>query len=80
MILRKKEPTLKRPFKAPLVPLVPILGMIVCAAMIVGLPGETLLSALIWMIIGLVIYFAYSRKKSKLRSPGEILPSASDFE
>lgn len=80
MILRKKEPGLKRPFKTPLVPLVPILGMLVCAAMIVGLPGETLLSALIWMILGLVIYFAYSRKNSKLQSPGDALPKASNFE
>ena len=80
MILRKKEPNLKRPFKTPMVPLVPILGMIVCAAMIVGLPNETLLSAFVWMILGLVIYFAYSKNHSKLGPGGEILPRASDFE
>jgi basic amino acid/polyamine antiporter, APA family len=80
MILRKKEPTLNRPFKTPWVPLVPILGMIVCTAMIVGLPGETLLSAFIWMIIGLIIYFTYSKNSSKLRNPGDILPKARDFE
>jgi len=80
MILRKKEPNLKRPFKTPMVPLVPILGMIVCTAMIVGLPGETLLSAFIWMIIGLLIYFMYSKNHSRLRAGGDILPTASDFE
>jgi APA family basic amino acid/polyamine antiporter len=80
MIMRKKEPALNRPFKAPLVPLVPVLGMIVCSAMIVGLPEETLLSAFFWMILGLIIYFSYSRKHSKLIAAGEILPSASDFE
>ena len=79
-ILRRSEPGIPRGFKTPLVPLVPILGIIVCGAMIVGLPGETLLIALIWMIIGLVIYFSYSRKNSKLNAPSDILPSASDFE
>ncbi len=67
-ILRKKDPGLARPFKTPLVPLVPILGMIICTAMIVSLPGRTLLSALFWMIFGLLIYFSYSKNKSKLRS------------
>lgn len=66
-IMRRADPHTKRPFKTPLVPLVPILGMIVCTAMIVGLPGPTLLSALGWMIVGLVIYFAYSRFHSKLQ-------------
>jgi APA family basic amino acid/polyamine antiporter len=80
MILRKKEPNLNRPFKTPLVPLVPILGMIVCAAMIVGLPNATLLSAFIWMIIGLLIYFAYSKRHSLLRNPADILPKSKDFE
>jgi len=80
MVLRKKEPTMVRPFKTPLVPLVPILGIIVCAAMILSLPGRTQLSALAWMIVGLVIYFAYSRKNSKIGTAGDILPTASDFE
>ena len=80
IIMRKKEPNLKRGFKAPAVPLVPILGMIVCAAMIVGLPGETLLSAFIWMIIGLFIYFLYSKQHSQLAPPRDILPDVSDFE
>lgn len=81
MIMRKTEPTIKRPFKTPLVPLVPILGMVVCTAMIIGLPNETLASALVWMIIGLIIYFGYSKKHSRVGAAvGEILPSASDFE
>jgi APA family basic amino acid/polyamine antiporter len=48
--------------------------------MIIALDAQTLKVAFIWMIIGLVIYFAYSKKNSKLRAPGEILPKASDFE
>jgi APA family basic amino acid/polyamine antiporter len=80
IILRKKEPDLVRPFKTPLVPLVPILGILVCAAMISSLDITTQLAALGWMVIGLVIYFSYSRKNSKLSILGEILPSATDFE
>ena len=68
ILLRKSDPNIVRPFKTPLVPLVPILGVIVCGAMIIGLPSGTQLSALAWMIIGLVIYFLYSSKHSKLRN------------
>jgi APA family basic amino acid/polyamine antiporter len=80
IILRKKEPNLVRPFKTPLVPLVPILGIIVCAGMIISLPRDTQLSALAWMIVGLLIYFGYSRKNSKLGAAADALPTASDFE
>ncbi len=79
MILRKKDPGLMRPFKTPLVPLVPILGVIICTAMIVSLPNETLLSAFVWMLLGLLIYFSYSKNNSKLKVPGDILPKAKDF-
>jgi len=68
IILRKRDPNLVRPFRTPLVPLVPILGMIVCTAMIVSLWGATLLSAFVWMIVGLIIYFSYSRYNSKLKA------------
>jgi APA family basic amino acid/polyamine antiporter len=80
MILRKKEPNMVRPFKTPLVPLVPILGICICLAMIISLAWETQVSALVWMIIGLVIYFTYSRINSKIHSVGDVLPKASDFE
>jgi len=80
MILRKTDPTLVRPFKTPLVPLVPILGILICAAMIISLPTTTQVSAFGWMLIGLIIYFAYSRKHSKLGGAMDSLPRASDFE
>ncbi len=67
IILRKTNPDLKRPFKTPLVPLVPILGILVCTAMIISLWGTTLLSAGIWMLLGLLVYFTYSKKNSKLQ-------------
>ncbi len=68
VILRKTNPTMARPFKTPLVPLVPILGIIICMAMIASLWGKTLLSAFIWMLVGLVIYFSYSKRNSKLKT------------
>lgn len=78
-ILRVKSPNIERPFKAPLVPVVSTLGAVICTLMIVGLDAQTLKVAFIWMGIGLLVYFAYSRKRSKLKNPGEILPKASDF-
>jgi len=79
-IMRKKAPNIERPFKTPLVPIVSTLGVLVCLGMIVALDGQTLKVAFIWMAIGLVIYFLYSKNRSKLRTPGDILPKASDFE
>ncbi|HEY8969990.1 MAG TPA: amino acid permease [Puia sp.] len=67
IILRKTDPNRPRPFRTPLVPIVPILGVFVCALMIIGLDGRTQLTALVWMIIGLVIYFGYSKTHSKLQ-------------
>jgi APA family basic amino acid/polyamine antiporter len=67
-VLRVKNPEAVRPFKTPLVPLVPILGIIVCSGMIFSLGQETLVSAFIWMLAGLVIYFGYSKSHSTLRN------------
>lgn len=67
-ILRVKSPHIERPFRTPLVPLVSTLGAVICLAMIAGLDQQTLKVALIWMAIGLVIYFTYSRQRSKLKS------------
>jgi len=67
IIMRKTDPTTPRPFKTPLVPLVPILGVLVCTAMIVSLDNATLFSAFAWMVLGLIIYFTYSKNHSKLK-------------
>jgi basic amino acid/polyamine antiporter, APA family len=66
IIMRKKDPDHPRPFRTPLVPLVPILGALLCLAMIVSLDKSTILVALAWMVVGLMIYFSYSKKNSKL--------------
>jgi APA family basic amino acid/polyamine antiporter len=68
IIMRRNDPDRVRPFKTPLVPLVPILGALVCAAMIYSLDNRTLLTALGWMAVGLVVYFGYSKSHSKLKS------------
>ena len=65
-IMRRKNPELERPFRTPLVPLVPILGILVCGGMIVALDTNTLKAAFSWMTLGLVVYFVYSKKRSKL--------------
>jgi APA family basic amino acid/polyamine antiporter len=67
-ILRRRRPDLPRDFRTPLVPLFPILGIIVCAAMIFGLGFTNWLRLGVWLVVGLVIYGAYGRKHSKLRA------------
>ena len=67
IILRKTNPELPRQFKTPLVPFVPILGILVCAAMIFGLGWLNWLRLAGWLALGFVIYFAYSKQHSKLR-------------
>ena len=66
IMLRKTRPDMARPFKTPLVPLIPILGMGFCAWLMLSLPALTWIGFAIWMSIGLVVYFAYSRSHSKL--------------
>lgn len=67
-IMRVKNPEIPRAFKTPLVPLVPILGIVVCTAMIVLLDPTTIKVAVIWMVVGLVVYFGYSKSRSHLRN------------
>jgi basic amino acid/polyamine antiporter, APA family len=66
IILRRTRPDLPRPFKTPFVPLIPILGMLVCGYLMYSLPVDTWLRLIIWMGIGILIYFFYGRKHSHL--------------
>jgi APA family basic amino acid/polyamine antiporter len=66
IVLRRKQPDLPRPFRTPLVPLVPILGILTCLGMMALLPTDTWLRLIIWLAIGLAIYFLYGRKHSVL--------------
>ena len=68
--LRVKEPNRERPFRTPWVPLVPILGILVCVTMMVFLPLDTWLRLIAWLVVGLVIYFTYGRHNSVLQRTG----------
>jgi APA family basic amino acid/polyamine antiporter len=67
MVMRRTRPDLPRPFRTPLVPLVPILGIIANFGLMLTLGGFTWKAFITWMAIGLVIYFVYSRSRSNLR-------------
>jgi basic amino acid/polyamine antiporter, APA family len=66
-ILRVRRPDLVRPFRTPLVPAVPILGMLISLALMAGLKAITWIRLVVWLIIGMVVYFTYSVKHSKVR-------------
>ncbi|MEO0311535.1 MAG: hypothetical protein RIQ89_1192 [Bacteroidota bacterium] len=65
-ILRVKNPEIPRPFRVPAAPIVSILGVLVCSAMIIALDVKTLKAAALWMVIGFVVYMLYGRHHSKL--------------
>jgi basic amino acid/polyamine antiporter, APA family len=67
LILRKKRPDLDRPFRTPWVPFVPIMGIICCLGLMATLPADTWIRLIVWLLIGFVIYFGYSRKHSVLQ-------------
>ncbi|HXT62936.1 MAG TPA: amino acid permease [Pyrinomonadaceae bacterium] len=64
LVMRRTNPNAHRPFRAPFVPLVPILGIATCLLLMFSLPAENWYRLIIWLLIGLVIYFAYGRRHS----------------
>jgi APA family basic amino acid/polyamine antiporter len=77
IVLRRSHPDLPRPFKTPGGILLPVLGVLSCGALIAFLPFETHLRFIIWLAVGLIIYFTYSIKHSRLASPTLETPSSS---
>jgi APA family basic amino acid/polyamine antiporter len=69
LVLRYKQPNINRPFKTPFFPLVPILGMLSSLALMYFLPLDTWIRLIVWMALGVIIYFGYSRKHSKVNNP-----------
>ncbi len=63
IVLRKKQPERKRSFRVPLVPFTPIFSIVCCLVLMIGLPLETWIRFVVWLIIGLFIYFLYSRPR-----------------
>ena len=69
LVLRYKQPNINRPFKTPFFPIVPILGMLSSLALMYFLPIDTWIRLIVWMALGVIIYFGYSRKHSKVNNP-----------
>jgi basic amino acid/polyamine antiporter, APA family len=67
-VMRRTHPELNRPFRTPMVPLVPILAILFCSLLIVTLSPMTQLRLVVWLVIGLFIYFGYGRKHSKVQN------------
>ncbi|MGH6629473.1 MAG: amino acid permease, partial [Burkholderiales bacterium] len=68
MVLRKRRPDLKRPFKTPWVPFVPIMGIVISFLMMAALPWDTWLRLLIWLALGMMIYFLYGVRHSRVQT------------
>lgn len=66
LVMRYKQPEAPRGFRTPLVPFIPIAGILCCLAMMASLPGDTWLRLIGWLALGLAIYFVYGMKNSKL--------------
>lgn len=67
LIMRRTHPNAERPFRCPLVPLVPILGILMCLMLMFSLPAANWLRLIVWLLIGLVIYFVYGRRHSFMK-------------
>ena len=76
LVLRKKQPDVVRPFKCPWVPFVPLAGIAFCLYLAIGLPGDTWIRLIVWLAIGMVIYFTYGIKHSILRGREDAATSA----
>ena len=68
LVLRRTAPDVPRPFRAPGVPWVPVLGALICIVQMVSLPRSTWERLIIWMAAGFVIYFLYGRRRARNRT------------
>ncbi|HEY3927037.1 MAG TPA: amino acid permease [Candidatus Koribacter sp.] len=66
-VMRRKRPEVHRPFRTPWVPFVPIMGIVIALAMMVSLNGVTWIRLVVWLVIGMIIYFTYGRHHSKVQ-------------
>ena len=67
LVMRRTHPEADRPFRAPLVPLLPVLGIVSCLLLMFSLPAENWIRLLVWLVVGLAVYFGYGRRHSVLR-------------
>ena len=75
IILRHKDPTRPRPFRVPLMPVFPLLGVLFCLALMLSLPLETWRRFFVWLAIGMLIYFLYGVRNSRLRRGIDVGPT-----
>jgi len=68
MVLRHRQPERRRGFRTPWVPVVPVLAILCCLTLMMSLPLETWARFVVWLAIGLVIYFSYSKARSEFGS------------
>jgi APA family basic amino acid/polyamine antiporter len=71
IVLRRTAPERHRPFRVPMVPLFPVIGAALCFALMLSLSVETWVRFLVWLVIGLLIYFGYGMWNSKLRAQSQ---------
>lgn len=76
LVLRHRHPEYPRPFRTPFVPVVPVLGILFCVYLMLGLPIDTWIRLVIWMAIGMAIYFGYGVRRSALRIEAAALAAA----
>jgi len=65
--IRRTNPELPRPFKTPWVPFVPIMGILISLLMMLGLPGDTWIRLIVWLILGMILYFTYGQYHSRVQ-------------
>jgi len=70
IVLRRTDPDRIRPFRVPWVPFTPMISVVACFYLMYKLPGITWIRFGIWLLVGLVLYFLYGAKHSRLRNPG----------
>ena len=75
IVLRRTRPDLKRSFRVPWSPVLPVISAFICLYLMLNLSVETWLRFVIWLAIGFAIYFAYSRRHAKIGQPGYLDPS-----
>ena len=68
LVLRYTRPDIPRAFKTPWVPAIPVLGALAALSQMASLPGETWLRLIVWLALGLAIYYFYGRKHSRLKT------------
>jgi APA family basic amino acid/polyamine antiporter len=71
IILRRTRPDLPRTFRVPLMPVLPVLSVLACLWLMLNLPGETWWRFLVWMALGIGVYFVYGRRNSRFTNPGD---------